>query len=77
MRDCLKGIAGISVEYPLLLCPPGEAYSGCVEVVTLLGGNFHPHLDETYLVLPAARRDLLRVCQALQMIGHWLLGGFW
>lgn len=74
MRDWLKDTGwGVGVECPLPLlyqCTPFEAYSGCVELVTLLGREFHPHLDETYLLVPTASRDLLQVCQTLSK-GHW------
>lgn len=73
MRDWLKDtVGGTGVECPLPLlyqCTPFEAYSCCLEVGTLLGGEFPPHLDETYLVVPIASRDLLQVCQALPK-GH-------
>lgn len=52
MRDWLKdtvGGTGVECPLPLLhLCTPFEAYSCCLEVVTLLGGEFSPHLDETF-----------------------------
>lgn len=72
-----RGEIGVECPLPLLYqCTPFEAYSSCVEVFTLLAGEFHPHLDETYLGVPAASRDLLKACQTRPM-GHWQGFGCW